>query len=120
MGDEYSCGKLMVLPWPAASVLDRYPHMSPAGLRDWYIPPLSAAQPMQVDPPEYSMQVDPPEPKKEGGMTIGDCPVCLESAPRRVAYNCGHALVCVGCDGRVGAICPICRAEITLRIPLFQ
>lgn len=58
------------------------------------------------------------KPKKPKKIVLENCPICFAAKPRRVAYNCGHALCCVEC-GMYLANCPICRAEITTRIQLY-
>jgi hypothetical protein len=47
-----------------------------------------------------------------------DCCVCL-SHVKEIVFNCGHFYTCTDCSKSL-KICPICRSNITLRIPKEQ
>lgn len=48
----------------------------------------------------------------------GECAVCFNAAPKMMAYNCGHAVVCRACDKM--SACIICGVVITQRIEIFS
>lgn len=41
------------------------------------------------------------------------CKVCFEKPIDTVILECGHRVVCEGCSGDLGPICPLCRQTIT-------
>lgn len=45
------------------------------------------------------------------------CIICMEHK-RNVAFDCGHVLLCTGCDHQIKS-CPICRKSIITRIKLY-
>ncbi|KAJ3672083.1 hypothetical protein LUZ60_006804 [Juncus effusus] len=45
------------------------------------------------------------------------CPICLTN-PKDMAFQCGH-LTCKDCGSTLGT-CPICRAEIKMRVRLYS
>ncbi|KAJ4798408.1 copine family protein [Rhynchospora pubera] len=53
----------------------------------------------------------------DSASTEMSCPICLTN-PKDMAFQCGH-LTCREC-GSTLATCPICRAQITLRIKLYS
>eukprot|EP00271_Cylindrocystis_brebissonii_P017246 TRINITY_DN440_c1_g1_i1.p1 TRINITY_DN440_c1_g1~~TRINITY_DN440_c1_g1_i1.p1 ORF type:complete len:526 (+),score=71.37 TRINITY_DN440_c1_g1_i1:551-2128(+) len=57
----------------------------------------------------------PPPPPGAGGSAAG-CPICFGDR-QKMAFQCGHQ-TCVDC-GPALQNCPICRAPITARVPLF-
>ena len=74
-------------------------------------PPKKRARAKQSKPPQ--------EPKEED-----ECAICFADASRTHACApCGHKCVCASCASThlsaSGSRCPICRAEITMVIPIF-
>lgn len=45
------------------------------------------------------------------------CKICLDCSRNPATFNCGH-WVCINCSAKVNE-CPICRAKILIRIPVF-
>lgn len=45
------------------------------------------------------------------------CIICMEHK-RNVAFDCGHVLICTGCDPQITS-CPICRKPIITRLRLY-
>ena len=82
-----------------------------------------AAQPKRAaaaPPKKRAQQPEPPqEPKEED-----ECAICFADASRTHACApCGHKCVCASCASThlsaSGSRCPICRAEVTMVIPIF-
>ena len=52
------------------------------------------------------------------------CVICMDNAKVMVFFPCGHLCVCEACDAMMnrkqGALCIMCRAEITNRVKLFN
>lgn len=59
------------------------------------------------------------KPKKQSAK-LSACPICFERKAEKVVYlPCKHAVVCIGCDGKIEP-CPLCRAIIIDRFQIFQ
>ncbi|XP_074653365.1 uncharacterized protein LOC141907580 [Tubulanus polymorphus] len=81
--------------------------------------PELAEEPIAEDPPRAN---EPAEPVINEELM---CVICLTEPRERVALvPCGHMLFCSVCVDRLieirGAICPVCRSEIMMKINLYQ
>ena len=58
---------------------------------------------------------------REQKVSNGECIMCTNAPVRVVLVPCGHAMMCQACsDKTVAGPCPICRAAIEKRIPLYM
>ena len=49
---------------------------------------------------------------------LSECPICLERPKDTVLIPCGHVL-CKGCAEKIMAVCPMCRADVKEKNPVF-
>jgi E3 ubiquitin-protein ligase RGLG len=82
-----------------------------------YGPPMGGAGGYAPPPGMAPVPTGPPPSAGDPASASPECSVCLSNPPN-MALNCGHT-VCRDCGPQL-ATCPICRATITARIPLFQ
>jgi hypothetical protein len=81
----------------------------------WNKPPPSAAAITAASTPQASPSPSIASP----ALAVAECVVCFNPLAVKIAFGCGHAVVCNGCAPTLTE-CPVCRALITARIRLFE
>jgi hypothetical protein len=60
----------------------------------------------------------------ERALKRGECASCYIRSEKRVAYNCGHSVLCPTCDKKFAdngrSNCSVCGVEITTRMEIFS